>query len=218
MHSVTRPLTLAVLISGNGSNLQAIIDAIASGLPARISVAISNQEQAFGVVRAQHAGIPVKILPHKAFPDRDSYDLALQSCLDEYQPDLIILAGFMRILGDDFVRHFQPRMLNIHPSLLPKYPGLNTHQQALTNKDKVHGVTVHVVTPEVDAGPVIAQATINITQEDTTDSLKAKIQQLEHQIYPEVIRLYAEGRLQLRKDGVSLDGQLLPECGFLLGN
>ena len=213
-----RPLTLAVLISGNGSNLQAIIDAIASGLPARISVVISNQPQAFGLARAERVGIPVKILPHKAFPDRDCYDRALQSCLEEYPSDLIILAGFMRILGDDFVRHFQPRMLNIHPSLLPKYPGLHTHQQALANKDRVHGVTVHVVTPEVDAGPIIAQARINIAEEDNADSLKTKIQQLEHQIYPEVIRLYAEGRLQLRKDSVSLDGQLLPECGFLFEN
>ncbi|HVV68300.1 MAG TPA: phosphoribosylglycinamide formyltransferase [Gammaproteobacteria bacterium] len=207
------PLRLAILISGNGSNLQAIIDAIAAGLPAKISVVISNQEQAFGLVRAARAGIPVKILSHKAFPDRTSYDAALQSCLDEYQPELIILAGFMRILSDEFVRHFHPRLLNIHPSLLPKYPGLNTHQQALANGDSTHGVTVHIVTPEVDAGPIIAQAATRITLEDTTDSLKAKVQQLEHQIYPEVIRLYAEGRLQLHDNGVSLDGQLLPVQG-----
>lgn len=215
-YSSNHPLTLAVLISGNGSNLQAIIDAIAAGLPAKINVVISNQAQAFGLVRAERAGIPVRILSHKDFADRNSYDAALRACLDEYQPDLIILAGFMRILSDEFVGHFQPRLLNIHPSLLPKYPGLNTHQQALANGDNIHGVTVHVVTPEVDAGPIIAQAKTPITAEDTVDSLKAKVQQLEHQIYPEVIKLYAEGRLQLHNDGVSIDGQLLPAQGCWL--
>ncbi len=214
----THPINLAVLISGDGSNLQAIIDAITAGLPARIGIVISNQEQAFGLIRAQRAGIPVKVLSHRAFPDRQRYEQALQACLDEYHPELIILAGFMRILGDDFVKHFQPRILNIHPSLLPKYPGLNTHHQALTNGDQVHGVTVHVVTPEIDAGPVIAQAKFAITADDSVDSLTAKIHQLEHQIYPEVIRLYAHERLQLDPDRVSLDGKVLPKSGFLFEN
>jgi phosphoribosylglycinamide formyltransferase-1 len=197
MTSITR---IAVLISGNGSNLQAIIDAIQNGLPAEIAVVISNKGDAYGLQRAQKANIPTKVLSHKDYKTREDYDEALKDLLEQYQPKLIVLAGFMRILTAEFVHHFENRILNIHPSLLPKYPGLNTHQQVLENKDKTHGITIHIVTAELDAGPALAQAECEVALDDTEETLKQKIQKLEHKLYPEVIQQWIEKHSQKISD------------------
>jgi phosphoribosylglycinamide formyltransferase-1 len=205
-------LALVVLISGNGSNLQAIIDAIRTGeLNAEIRAVISNNPDAYGLVRAQQAGIPAKVLDHRQYTNRETYDQALQTLLDEYQPQLVVLAGFMRILTADFVNYYHGRMLNIHPSLLPKYQGLNTHQRVLQAGDKIHGVSVHFVTPELDGGPVILQAEVPILPGDTADDLAQRVHQQEHVIYPLVIRWIAEGRLLLRDKTVMFDGKPLTE-------
>lgn len=189
------PLSLAVLISGQGSNLQAIIDAIDQGLAAKIQIVISNQPNAFGLERAHKANIPTAVIPHQSFKNnRAGYDFALIECLEVYKPELIVLAGFMRILGPEFIKRFHHRILNIHPSLLPKYPGLNTYEQAIAAGEKQHGTTVHLVTDDLDAGPILAQASVDIEPGETPESLKAKVQKLEHKLYPEVIRLFTEGK------------------------
>lgn len=201
------PLALVVLISGNGSNLQAIMDAIDAGeLPAKVCAVISNNPEAYGLTRAHAAGIPGKVLDHRDYPDRESYDRELQALIDGYQPELIILAGFMRILTDDFVNHFRGRMLNIHPSLLPKYQGLNTHQRVLDAGEEIHGVSVHFVTPELDGGPVILQAEVPVHEGDSTEDLAERVHTREHIIYPLVVTWFAKGRLQLVDDQVLLDG------------
>ncbi len=185
-------LPIVVLISGSGSNLQSIIDA---GLPIKIRAVISNRADAYGLTRAEAAGIPTAVLDHKGFADRESYDAALQRLIDSYQPKLLVLAGFMRILSDGFVRHYEGRMMNIHPSLLPKYRGLNTHARAIEAGDKEAGCSVHFVTPELDAGPIIIQARVPIQEEDTPETLAARVLEQEHRIYPEAIRRFAEGEL-----------------------
>ena len=193
------PIRLVVLISGNGSNLQAIIDNIANkNLPAQIVAVISNKVGAYGLERAKKAGIKHYVLPYNDFTDREHYDLALKNLIDEYQPDLVILAGFMRILSDEFVEHYSQKIMNIHPSLLPKYKGLNTHQRALDANEKEHGCSVHFVTPELDDGPVILQATVSIEDNDTAETLATRVHQQEHRIYPEAIRLFAEKKLKLK--------------------
>lgn len=193
------PIRLVVLISGNGSNLQAIIDDIANNnLPAQVVAVISNKADAYGLERAKKAGIDQRIISHKDFSNREQYDLALKELIDSYHPDLIILAGFMRILSNEFVEHFLNKMMNIHPSLLPKYKGLNTHQRAIDAGDKKHGCSVHFVTPELDDGPVILQATVDIEENDTAETLAARVHQQEHIIYPEAIRLFAENKLSLK--------------------
>ncbi len=187
------PINVVVLISGNGSNLQAMIDNINAGhVDATISCVISNNADAYGLARAQHANIPTAMLNHKDYTDRASYDNALTKLIDGYQPDLVALAGFMRILGDDIVDHFKNRMINIHPSLLPKYRGLHTHEQVIANGDKEHGCSIHFVTSELDSGPVIKQAKLTVSPDDTVESLKQRIHQLEHKLYPEVIQWFAE--------------------------
>ncbi|EBQ6151236.1 phosphoribosylglycinamide formyltransferase, partial [Salmonella enterica subsp. enterica serovar Enteritidis] len=158
--------------------------------------------------RAQQAGIPALTLSPAEFSSRDAFDAALQVQIDEYQPDLIILAGYMRILTPAFVRYYHGRMLNIHPSLLPKYPGLHTHRKALENGDAEHGTSVHFVTEELDGGPVILQARITVLPDDTEDTLTARIQQEEHRIYPQVVNWFVQGRLALKEDGIYLDGKL----------
>ena len=191
------PIRLVVLISGNGSNLQAIIDNIANkNLPAQIVAVISNKADAYGLERAKKAGIEQRILSHKDFSDRQQYDRALKNLIDIYQPDLIILAGFMRILSNEFVEHYLHKMMNIHPSLLPKYKGLNTHQRAIDAGDKEHGCSVHFVTPELDDGPVILQAKVKIKDHDTAETLAKRVHEQEHIIYPEAIRLYAENKIK----------------------
>ena len=202
------PLHVVVLVSGKGSNLQALIDAINAGrITADIRAVISNNPDAYGLIRAQQAGIPTEVVDHREFPDRASYDRALQACIDHYQPELVVLAGFMRILTDDFVNHYLGRMINIHPSLLPKYQGLNTHQRALDAGDTVHGVSVHFVTPELDGGPVILQAAVPVHAGDTAKTLARRVLEREHVIYPLVVRWFADGRLQLEGDQVLLDSQ-----------
>lgn len=191
------PLRLVVLISGNGSNLQAIIDEIKNNnLPAQIIAVISNKTDAYGLERAKKAGIEQTVLSHHDFDDREQYDCQLKNIIDEYHPDLIILAGFMRILSNEFVEHYLHKIMNIHPSLLPKYKGLNTHQRALDARDKEHGCSVHFVTPELDDGPVILQATVPVKDNDTAETLSARVHEQEHRIYPEAIRLFAENKIK----------------------
>lgn len=191
------PIRLVVLISGNGSNLQAIIDNIANkNLPAQIVAVISNKADAYGLERAKKAGIPQHVLSHKDFTDRQQYDLALKNLIDTYQPNLIILAGFMRILSNEFVEHYLHKMMNIHPSLLPKHKGLNTHQRAIDAGDEEHGCSVHFVTPELDDGPVILQAKVKIKDDDTAETLAERVHKQEHIIYPKAIRLFAENKIK----------------------
>ena len=190
---------IVVLISGGGSNLQAIIDGIqADNIQAEISAVISNRADAFGIERAEKAGIDNHILDHTVFGSRESFDESLSQIIDSYEPDLIVLAGFMRILSDDFVEHFRGRMINIHPSLLPKYKGLNTHQRALDSDDKEHGASVHFVIPELDAGTVIIQGVVAIEANDTADTLQQRVHKVEHQIYPQAVKYLAEEGLSLK--------------------
>jgi len=194
---VDSPCRLVVLISGNGSNLQAIIDEITNhNLPAQIVAVISNKAEAYGLARAKKANIEQRTLSHRDYDDRQQYDLALKNLIDSYQPDLIILAGFMRILSNEFVEHYSHKMMNIHPSLLPKYKGLNTHQRAIDAGDNEHGCSVHFVTPELDDGPVILQARVEIKDDDTADTLAARVHEQEHKIYPQAIRLFAENKIK----------------------
>lgn len=195
--SAITPIRLVVLISGNGSNLQAIIDDITNNnLPAKIVAVISNKADAYGLERAKIAGIEQRVLPHQDYDTRENFDIALKNLIDSFQPDLIILAGFMRILSNEFVEHFSQKMMNIHPSLLPKYKGLNTHQRAIDAGDKEHGCSVHFVTPELDDGPVILQAKVEVKNTDTAETLAVRVHEQEHIIYPEAIRLFAEEKIK----------------------
>lgn len=203
---------IVVLISGNGSNLQAIIDAIQEQkIPASIAAVISNRPDAYGLIRAQQAGIATEILLYKGYANREEYDQALISHIDHYQPKLIVLAGFMRILSDPFVEHYAGRMINIHPSLLPKYKGLNTHQRVMQAGDKEHGATVHFVTPELDSGPIILQGMIKTRSTDTADSLQQEVHKIEHQIYPQAVKWFAQGRLKLDNHTVLFDDSPINE-------
>jgi len=187
-------MKLGILISGRGSNLQAIIDAIAAGdLAASIAVVISNRADAAGLARAEQAGIPTLVMPHKAHPDRASYDRALAAELKSRGVDLVCLAGFMRLLGAEFIDQFPNAVLNIHPSLLPAFPGLDAQQQAFEYGVKVTGATVHLVTAELDAGPIVCQAAVPVLDTDTADTLAARILEAEHRLYPEGIRRIAQG-------------------------
>ena len=205
---------VVVLLSGTGSNLQALIDSNdVKDSPARIRAVISNRADAFGLQRAKDAGIDTRVLDHKAFEGREAFDAALIEIIDTFNPHLVVLAGFMRILSADFVRHYQGRLLNIHPSLLPKYKGLHTHQRALEAQDREHGCSVHFVTEELDGGPLVVQAVIPVESEDTPSSLAQRVHAQEHRIYPLAVRWFAEGRLSLDEQGALLDGQLLPASG-----
>lgn len=207
---MSSPCRIVVLISGNGSNLQAIIDAIASKeIAGEIVAVISNKTDAYGLERARKASIPAEVLLYSKYNDRAIYDQALMGLIDQYQADLVVLAGFMRILSDDFVNHYLGRMVNIHPSLLPKYKGLNTHRRVLEANETEHGATVHFVTPELDSGPIILQGKINISENDTEQGLAERIHQVEHQIYPHAIGWFTDGRLRLSNNHVLLDDQTL---------
>ncbi|MEH8020245.1 MULTISPECIES: phosphoribosylglycinamide formyltransferase [Rheinheimera] len=207
--------SIVVLISGSGSNLQAIIDACNSGaIPGKVNAVIANKADAYGLVRASEAGISTQVLSHKAYQDRDSYDLALIDAIDQYQPDLVVLAGFMRILTPAFVQHYSGRLLNIHPSLLPKYQGLNTYQRAIDAKDTEHGCSVHFVTEQLDGGPVILQAKVPLFSDDDVASLAERVHEQEHQIYPLVVRWFCQNRLQQRADQAWLDGNVLAANGY----
>ena len=187
-------MTLGVLISGRGSNLQAIIDAIAAGrLAARIAVVISNKPDAFGLERAARAGIETLVLPHKGYADRADYDRALAHALKARAVELVCLAGFMRLLGPAFLDQFPNAVLNIHPSLLPAFPGVDAQRQAFDHGVKVAGATVHMVTPELDAGPIVAQEAVPVLDDDTADMLAARILEVEHRLYPAAIAVLAGG-------------------------
>ncbi|WP_323847198.1 phosphoribosylglycinamide formyltransferase [Microbulbifer magnicolonia] len=205
---------VAVLISGSGTNLQALIDAAArDDADFTLSAVISNKPEAYGLTRATEAGIPAAVVDHRDFPNRDTFDRALIEEIDRHNPDLVVLAGFMRILTPEFVRHYSGRLLNIHPSLLPKYQGLHTHQRALEAGDSEHGVTVHFVTEELDGGPAIVQAVVPIEAGDTAEQLAKRVQVQEHVIYPLAVSWFARGRLRMVEDRSELDGELLPRCG-----
>ena len=203
-------LSIVVLVSGSGSNLQAIIDSIAAGhLKARIAGVLSNKADAYGLVRAQQAGIATAVLAHTAYADRESFDAAMMAKIDDWQPDVVVLAGFMRILTPGFVQHFEGRLVNIHPSLLPKYKGLHTHQRALENGDSEHGCSVHFVSAELDGGPVIGQAVVPVLPGDNETLLTERVHKSEHRLYPEVLVLMADGRLAYRDGLPWLDGKKL---------
>ena len=205
-----KPLSIVILISGYGTNLQAIVDAANSGdLPVVIRGVISNRPDVQGLTRAANAGIPTKVIDHTVYKTRREFNLALKEAIDGFQPALVVLAGFMRILGPELIDNYQCRMMNIHPSLLPAYPGLNTHQRVLEAGEKQHGVSVHFVTNELDSGPVIIQAHIEVSHADDAKSLAAKVQALEHRIYPLAIKLFAEGRLECIGNKLFLDKKLL---------
>ena len=185
--------------------------------PAQLSAVISNRADAAGLGFAEKAGIPVRVVSHKDFPDRESYDAVLQKTIDEYQPDLVILAGFMRILTTGFVEHYTGRMVNIHPSLLPSFRGLHTHRQAIDAGVRVHGATVHFVTPELDGGPIIAQALVPVFPDDDEDGLAERVLEQEHRIYPKVVRLIVEGKISLNGEGrVSLSPEVIDSLDFIV--
>lgn len=208
---------VVVLLSGTGSNLQALIDSDdVKDSPATLRAVISNRADAYGLQRAKDAGIATRVLDHKAFEGREAFDAALIEVIDTFKPQLVILAGFMRILSADFVRHYQGRLLNIHPSLLPKYKGLHTHQRALDAGDREHGCSVHFVTEELDGGPLVVQAVIPVESEDSAQRLAQRVHAQEHRIYPLAVRWFAEGRLSLDEQGALLDGQLLAASGHLI--
>ena len=208
---------VVVLLSGTGSNLQALIDSTRTGdSPARIAAVISNRADAYGLQRARDAGIDTRSLDHKAFEGREAFDAALIELIDAFNPKLVVLAGFMRILSADFVRHYEGRLLNIHPSLLPKYKGMHTHQRALDAGDSEHGCSVHFVTEELDGGPLVVQAVVSVELHDTPATLAQRVHAQEHLIYPLAIRWFAEGRLTLDEHGASLDGQGLGPSGHLI--
>jgi phosphoribosylglycinamide formyltransferase-1 len=209
-------LTIIVLISGNGTNLQAIIDAINHGLPVKILAVISNQAQAFGLQRAQQANIPTVVISHQDYPSREAFDAAMIKVIDSYAPKLVVLAGFMRKLSAHFVQHYHHRLINIHPALLPKHKGMNTHRAVLTAGDSEHGVSVHYVTEEVDSGPIICQAKLQVGPEDTEASLTARVHELEHIVYPQVLAWMAAGRITLQDHTVHFDHKPLPKTGRLM--
>ncbi len=217
-------LPVVVLISGRGSNLQAIIDQVHSAeLPVAIRAVISNRPQAAGLARARAAGIPTRILDHRDFHDRESFDKALADIIDGHAPRLVILAGFMRILTPAFVARYQGRLVNIHPSLLPAFRGLHTHERALQAGVGVHGASVHFVTVELDGGPVFLQVKVPVRADDNVERLAARVLEQEHRLYPLAIRLIAEHRLRLKGKQVLFDGtplrqpldlDMLPTCGL----
>jgi phosphoribosylglycinamide formyltransferase-1 len=191
---------LAVLVSGNGSNLQSIIDSINIGdINANISLVISNIESAFALKRAKKENLKSAFLNHKNFSSRESFDQALSELLIKHEVDLIVLAGFMRILSNSFTEKFNRKIINIHPSLLPKYPGLKTHEKVMNNKDKYHGVTIHLVDEGLDSGPIIAQARFEATKYKDIDSLITKVHSLEHKLYPLIIKKVVEGEINLNE-------------------
>lgn len=207
---------VVVLVSGRGSNLQAIIDATRAGtLPIELRAVIGNAPDAEALTRARSAGIPTHIVEHHAYATRALFDDALRETIDRYQPDLVVLAGFMRLLGLAFIDHYAGRLMNIHPSLLPAFPGLRTHARALAAGAALHGATVHFVTRETDAGPIVIQAAVPVRHGDTPDILAARVLKEEHRIYPLAVRWFAEGRLRIDGNRVLLDGASRPEQGLV---
>ncbi|HLD16278.1 MAG TPA: phosphoribosylglycinamide formyltransferase [Coxiellaceae bacterium] len=206
--------SIVILISGEGSNLQAILTAIRHGLPVRIAAVLSDQPMAYGLQRAQAAGIPTLIVPKSAAMNSVAYDQALLNALSSFSPEWIVLAGFMRLLGSTFIAGYRHRILNIHPALLPQFPGLNTHQRVLEAPDKEHGASVHLVDEGLDTGRVLAQSRLLIHPTDTALTLKQRVLHLEHQLYPYVLNLLATGRLRCEAETCWLDGKPLPSEGL----
>ena len=210
------PKRLVILVSGGGSNLQSLIDGCeGSEINATISAVISNNPEAGGLERAAKAGIPNVAIDHKAFDSREAFDQALSELIDSFSPDLVILAGFMRILTAEFVAHYLGRMMNIHPSLLPAYPGLHTHRRAIEAGDKKAGATVHFVTPELDGGPSIIQAQVEIEPDDNEGSLATRVLSFEHKIYPQAVKWFCDNRLVMHNNNVLLDNKAISESGII---
>lgn len=198
-------MKVVILISGRGSNLRALLEA---DLPVEYACVISNRADAGGLETAAAHGVLTRVLNHRDYPDRAAFDTALAAEIDRHAPDLVILAGFMRVLSDAFVMHYARRLINIHPALLPAFPGLDTHARALAGGVKLHGCTVHFVTPEVDSGPILAQAAVPVLADDTPDTLAARVLAQEHRLFPRAVRWFAEGRVVWREDGtVSVRGR-----------
>ncbi len=190
--------SIVILISGRGSNMEAIVQRCAAeGWPARVAAVISNRADAAGLQFAQSHGIATAVVGHKAYTSREAFDAALAEAIDGFTPDLVVLAGFMRILGAAFVRRYQDRMLNIHPSLLPAFPGLHTHQRAIDAGCKLAGATVHLVTPDLDHGPIVLQSVVPLWASDDADVLAARVLSTEHRIYPLAVRWFVEGQLRI---------------------
>ena len=194
---------IAILISGRGSNMQALL---AAGLQAMIAAVISNNPQARGLALAQARGVPTEVVDHRSYPDREAFDCALAAAIDRHAPDLVVLAGFMRILTPGFVERYAGRMINIHPSLLPAFTGIYTHRRALADGVKLHGCTVHFVTAALDHGPIIAQAAVPVLAGDTEDTLAARVLEQEHRVLPQAVRWFLEGRLQVHGNQVHVVG------------
>ncbi len=207
------PCAVVVLISGNGSNLQALIDRQQAD-NFEIAAVICNEPGAYGLQRAANANIPTVVLNHREYPGREAYDQELIKRIDAVNPDLLVLAGFMRILSAGFVKHYSGRVLNIHPSLLPDYRGTNTHQRVLDAGETKHGVSVHFVTEELDGGPVVLQAVINIEPQDTKETLAKRVAEQEHRIYPEAVSWFCQGRLRMQDGAAWLDERKLPQQGI----
>lgn len=206
-----KPLPVVALISGTGSNLQALIDASArENYPARIAAVISNRKEARGLLRAEDAGIEWRVLSQQKYDDREAYDQTLMQLIDSFKPGLVVLAGFMRILTPGFVEHYNGRMLNVHPSLLPKFKGLDTHQRALDAGETEHGASIHFVTVDLDGGPLVLQSSVPVLAGDTADTLAARVLEQEHLIYPQAVEWFAKGRLQLVDGVVRLDNRPSP--------
>lgn len=208
--------SLVVLISGRGSNLQAILDAIRDGqLNADLRAVISNNPDAPGLEHARRSGMPTEIVDHRNYPSREAFDNELRRHIDRHTPALVVLAGFMRILGDVFIRHYEGRLINVHPSLLPDFPGLNTHARALAAGVREHGATVHFVTPAVDAGPAIVQARVPVLPGDSPATLAERVLKQEHRILPVAIGWFLAGRLTLHNDEALLDGRPVGKAGLI---
>jgi phosphoribosylglycinamide formyltransferase-1 len=203
-------MPIVVLVSGRGTNLQSIIDAAARDLPAVIRGVVSNDPRAPALERARRAGIPTAAVDHRDYPDREAFEQALLRAIEPYAPELIVLAGFMRVLTHTFVERYPGRIMNIHPSLLPRFPGLDTHRRAIEAGATEHGATVHFVTTALDAGPIIIQARVPVLPDDTPERLARRVLEQEHRILPQAIRWFAEGRLEIRDQTVLLDGR--PAC------
>ena len=201
--------SIVILISGRGSNMQALLEA---SLPCRVAAVISNRADAQGLAIAEQHGITTQVVSHRDYPDRESFDTALAAAIDRYQPDLVVLAGFMRILTPNFVTRYQSKLINIHPSLLPAYGGLDTHARALKDGVKIHGCTVHFVTSDLDHGPIIIQAAVPVLMDDTPETLAVRVLREEHRIYPQAVRWFCNGLLKLDTDGrkVLLNGAEQP--------
>jgi phosphoribosylglycinamide formyltransferase-1 len=214
---MTRQLPIGVLISGSGTNLQAILDAIAAKrLDARIEVVLSNRADAYGLVRARNHGIATEVLDHKKFPSREAFDEAVVEILRARSVELVVLAGFMRLLSPVFVKAFSNRIMNIHPALLPSFPGLHVQKKAVEHGVRFAGCTVHFVNEECDEGPIIIQAVVPVFPDDTEETLAARILRQEHRIYPRAIQLYGQGRLRVEGRRVVVDGLIKEENQVLI--